>query len=49
VPAAPVAEALRVGGYEMMLARSGEEALELPGVQPVDFKELVDAVTGPGL
>jgi two-component system NtrC family sensor kinase len=31
-----VAEALRADGYEMVLARSGEEALELLAVQPVD-------------
>jgi DNA-binding response OmpR family regulator len=31
-----VAEALRADGYEMVLARSGEEALELLSVQPVD-------------
>jgi DNA-binding response OmpR family regulator len=31
-----VAEALRVDGYEMVLARSGEEALELLAVEPVD-------------
>lgn len=31
-----VADALRVDGYEMVLARSGEEALELLAVQPVD-------------
>ena len=43
------AGALRVGGYEMALARSGKEALDRPGVRPVDFKELVDAVIGPGL
>src|SRR6202043_584033 len=31
-----VAEALRADGYEMVLARSGEEALQLLAVQPVD-------------
>jgi signal transduction histidine kinase len=31
-----LAEALRSEGYEMILARSGEEALELLAVQPVD-------------
>jgi len=31
-----VAEALRADGYEVVLARSGEEALELLTVQPVD-------------
>lgn len=31
-----VADALRADGYEMVLARSGEEALELLAVQPVD-------------
>lgn len=31
-----IAEALRADGYEMVLARSGEEALELLAVQPVD-------------
>jgi two-component system, NtrC family, sensor kinase len=31
-----LAEALRAGGYEMVLARSGEEALQLLAVQPVD-------------
>jgi two-component system, NtrC family, sensor kinase len=31
-----VAAALRADGYEMVLARSGEEALELLAVQPVD-------------
>lgn len=31
-----IAEALRADGYEMALARSGEEALELLAVQPVD-------------
>jgi two-component system NtrC family sensor kinase len=31
-----LAEALRADGYEMVLARSGEEALQLLGVQPVD-------------
>jgi DNA-binding response OmpR family regulator len=31
-----VAEMLRADGYEMVLARSGEEALELLAVQPVD-------------
>ena len=31
-----LAEALRADGYEMVLARSGEEALQLLAVQPVD-------------
>jgi len=31
-----VAEALRADGYDVVLARSGEEALELLSVQPVD-------------
>jgi two-component system, NtrC family, sensor kinase len=31
-----VAEALRAEGYDLVLARSGEEALELLAVQPVD-------------
>ena len=31
-----ISEALRADGYEMALARSGEEALELLAVQPVD-------------
>lgn len=31
-----VAEALRADGYEVVLARSGEEALDLLAVQPVD-------------
>ena len=31
-----LAEALRADGYEVVLARSGEEALELLAVQPVD-------------
>jgi two-component system, NtrC family, sensor kinase len=31
-----VADALRAEGYELVLARSGEEALELLSVQPVD-------------
>jgi two-component system, NtrC family, sensor kinase len=31
-----LAEALRAGGYEVVLARSGEEALQLLAVQPVD-------------
>jgi DNA-binding response OmpR family regulator len=31
-----VAEALRADGYEMVLARSGEEALEMLAVEPVD-------------
>jgi two-component system NtrC family sensor kinase len=31
-----IAEALRADGYEMVLARTGEEALQLLAVQPVD-------------
>jgi two-component system NtrC family sensor kinase len=31
-----LAEALRADGYEMVLARSGEEALQLLAIQPVD-------------
>jgi len=31
-----IAEALRADGYEVVLARSGEEALEMLAVQPVD-------------
>ena len=31
-----IAEALRADGYELVLARSGEEALQLLAVQPVD-------------
>jgi CheY-like chemotaxis protein len=42
-----VAETLRADGYEVVLARSGEEALELLAVQPVDCV-LLDLVM-PGL
>src|SRR5262249_16850558 len=34
------AEALRLNGYEVVLARSGEEALDLLAVQPVDCRLL---------